>query len=99
MTTTSPPEAVELVKRLTTKQRAALISATGSWASAFKLGAAGVTLRSLCWWWPKGADPISPCQCFLERDIAESPFRYEYRLTRLGEQAQAAILIEESRHA
>lgn len=85
--TNQPVEAAEIAKlagQLSLSQQKALLAADTAWRSAKEIGASGASLRSLCWVWPKGANPVSPPVCLLSRDYQDSPLRYIYRLTGLG---------------
>ena len=82
----------EIAGALSPKQRAALFAAEEHrWQNAKEIGAHGSVLCSLCWFWPKGADPISPCSCLLSRDYEDAPLRYIYRLTPLGLKIKAHL--------
>lgn len=74
-----------LARGLSEGQRLAILACDErEWRNAKAIGATGGTLRSLCWFWPKGANPISPCISLLTRDYEDAPLRYIYRLTPLG---------------
>lgn len=89
-------EIAKIAGGLSDKQRIALASASEEWRYQRQIGSHGSTLRSLCWFWPKGADPISPCVCMLSRDIHTDPLRYTYRLTPLGLSVCAHLLSEQT---
>ncbi len=77
---------------LTKAQREALIKCDTQWRTAHEIGAAGSSLRALCWFWPKGTDPIRPPISLLARDYQDSPLRYIYRLTELGHDIRAHLI-------
>lgn len=91
-------EAADIAGLLSEAQRRALIGCDEhEWRNAKTIGAAGSTLSALCWYWPKGADPISPCLCLLSRDYEDAPLRYIYRLTPLGQQVKDHLQAKDSK--
>ena len=84
-------QAEVIAASLTIAQVAALHSCDDRWRNAKEIGARGPTLTSLCWFWPKGADPISPCACLLSRDYEDAPLRYIYRLTDTGKRVRSLL--------
>lgn len=89
---TEDHEAAEVAKGLSKTQAAAMLGSNDRWQNAKEIGAAGgSTLRSLCWYWPKGADPISPCVCLMDRDYEDMPLRYIYRLNAFGLRVRAHL--------
>ena len=85
-------EVREIADGLTRAQREALLSAQPDrWMNSKEIGATGATLSSLCWHWPKGADPISPCISFFSRDYEDRPLRYCYRLSTFGLEIRAYL--------
>jgi hypothetical protein len=91
-------EVAAIAAKLTKAQRSALLKCDTSWLNATEIGAAGSSLRALCWLWPKGANPISPPICLLSRDYQDSPLRYTYRLTGLGFDVKAHLISQGADH-
>lgn len=78
----TPPQSI--ADKLSEAQKRAVILADENFRTAKEIGANGRTLQTICWFWPKGADPCSPCEHLAERDVDDNPLRYIYRLTPLG---------------